>query len=163
MNKLVLVRVDDRMIHGQVAVGWTRFVGGTYILVVDDEVAQDNTQKMLLKMSTPVGVRSSVVSVSEAVTQLMSGKLKNEKLIVIVRGPNALLGLIEGGIPLPKVNIGNVRVTEERERLTKEVAASAEEIEEWRKLDETGVVLEALWLPGGSATNFNQIIRSYKK
>lgn len=161
--KIVLVRVDDRLIHGQVAVGWTRFVGGTYILVVDDEVAQDNTQKMLLKMSTPVGVKSAVLTVSEAATQLAAGKFKNEKVIVIVRGPQALLGLMQGGVPLGKVNIGNVRMTEGRERLTKEVAASPDELEAWRKLDAAGVELEALWLPGGKATNFNQIVRSYGK
>ncbi|TBL70096.1 PTS system mannose/fructose/N-acetylgalactosamine-transporter subunit IIB [Paenibacillus thalictri] len=163
MMKMVLVRVDDRLIHGQVAVGWTRFVGGTCILVVDDEVAQDNTQKMLLKMSTPVGVKSSVVSIADAAAQLAAGKFRNEKLIIIVRGPQALLGLIEGGVALPKINIGNVRMTEGRERLTKEVAATPDEIEAWRKLDAAGLELEALWLPGGSATNFNQIIRSYTK
>jgi mannose/fructose/N-acetylgalactosamine-specific phosphotransferase system component IIB len=161
--KIVLVRVDDRMIHGQVAVGWTRMVGGTHIVVVDDEVAKDNTQKMLLKMATPIGVKATVLSVQDAVALLQSGKLGNDKVIIIVRGPQALLGLIEGGVSIPKVNIGNVRMTEGRERLTKEVAANAEEIASWRQLNEQGVKLEALWLPGGTATNFNQIIQSIKK
>lgn len=161
--KIVLVRVDDRMIHGQVAVGWTRLVGGTHIIVVDDEVAKDNTQKMLLKMATPVGVKSSVLSVQEAAALLNSGKLGNDRVIIIVRGPGTLLGLIASGVPIPKVNIGNVRMSEGRERLTKEVAANSEEIMAWRQLDAQGVELEALWLPGGAPTNFNQIVQNYKK
>jgi mannose/fructose/sorbose-specific phosphotransferase system IIB component len=161
--KIVFVRVDDRMIHGQVAVGWTRMVGSTHIVVVDDEVAKDNTQKMLLKMATPIGVKTSVLSVQDAVALLHSGKLGNDKVMIIVRGPQAVLGLIAGGVSIPKVNVGNVRISEGRERLTKEVAANAEEIAAWRQLNQQGVELEALWLPGGTATNFNHIIQSYKK
>jgi len=157
---IVLIRVDDRLIHGQVAVGWTRFVGGTHIVVADDEVAKDNTQIMLLKMATPVGVKSTVLSVTEAARKLAGGKFAGDKVIVIVRGPQALLGLMEGGVPLGKVNVGNVRMQEGRRRLTKEVAASPEELQAWKKLDEAGVELEALWLPGGQATNLNEVIRA---
>ena len=160
--KIVLVRVDDRLIHGQVALGWTRNVGATHIVVADDEVARDNTQKMLLQLATPVGVKSTVLSVSEAAAQLAAGKFGNDRVMVIVRGPHALLGLIEGGVSLTKVNVGNVRMAEGRERLTKEVAASPDEIEAWKKLDALGVKLEALWLPGGSAMDFNQVIRSHR-
>jgi mannose/fructose/N-acetylgalactosamine-specific phosphotransferase system component IIB len=161
--KIVLVRVDDRMIHGQVAVGWTRLVGGTHIVVADDDVAQDSTQKMLLKLATPVGVNASILSVADAAAELCSGKLGNNKVIIIIRGPQGILGLIEGGVPITKVNIGNVRMAEGRERLIKEVAATPDELEAWRKLDAAGIELEALWLPGGNATNFNQVIRNYGK
>lgn len=160
--KIVLVRVDDRLIHGQVAVGWTRTVGATHIVVANDQVAKDNTQKMLLKMATPVGVKSSILSVADAAAQLAAEKFGNDKVIVLVRDPQSLVGLMEGGFTLDKVNIGNVRMAEGRERLIKEVAATPEEVEAWKKLDAAGVGLEAMWLPGGQSTNFNQVIRAHK-
>ena len=58
---IVLVRVDDRLIHGQVAVGWTRTVGANHIVVANDEVARDATQKSLLKLAAPVGVKVSTL------------------------------------------------------------------------------------------------------
>lgn len=157
--KIVLVRVDDRLIHGQVAVGWTRTVGATHIVVANDEVAKDNTQKMLLRMATPVGVKSSILSVDEAAAQLAAEKFKNDKVLVLVREPGSLLRLLDGGVKFDKVNIGNVRMAEGRQRITKEVAATSEEVEQWKKLDQAGVQLEALWIPGGSSTNFNEVIR----
>lgn len=160
--KLVLVRVDDRLIHGQVVVGWTRSVGANHIVVANDEVAKDNTQKMLLKMATPVGVKASILTVAEAAEQLAGEKFGNDKVMVLVREPISLLELVKGGVKITKVNIGNVRAAEGRERLTKEVAASPEEIDAWKELDKLGIDLEALWLPGGSAKNFNKVIREYQ-
>lgn len=160
--RIVLVRVDDRLIHGQVVVGWTRNVGANHIVVADDEVAKDSTQKMLLKMATPVGVKASILTVAEAAEQLAGEKFGNDKVMVLVRDPLALLELVKGGVNMTKVNIGNVRAAEGRERLTKEVAASPEEIAAWKELDKLGIELEALWLPGGSAKNFNQVIRAYQ-
>lgn len=160
--KLVLVRVDDRLIHGQVVVGWTRNVGANHIVVANDEVAKDNTQKMLLKMATPVGVKATILPVADAAQQLAEEKFGNDKVMVLVRDPQSLLELVKGGVELTKVNIGNVRAAEGRERLTKEVAASPEEIDAWKELDKMGIELEALWLPGGNAKNFNEVIRAYK-
>lgn len=158
---IVLVRVDDRLIHGEVAVGWTRTVGATHIVVANDQAAKDHTQKMLLKMATPVGVKSTILSVAEAAAQLAAGKFRSDKVIVLVRDPQSLLDLLSGGVPFSKVNVGNVRATEGRERLTKEVAASPEELKAWRKLDEIGIQLEARLLPGNAPSDFNQLIRSH--
>ena len=159
---IVMVRVDDRLIHGQVAVGWTRTLGATHIVVANDEVAKDNTQKMLLKIATPVGVKSTILPVAEAAEFLAAEQFGSDKVLVLVRDPQSLLMLMEGGVKLAKVNIGNVRMVEGRKHLTKEVAATPEELRLWKKLDEKGVELEALWLPGGSATNLNEVIRTAK-
>jgi mannose/fructose/N-acetylgalactosamine-specific phosphotransferase system component IIB len=157
--KIVLVRVDDRLIHGQVAVGWTRTVSATHILVANDEVAKDATQKALLKLATPVGVKATILSVAEAAAALAGAKFGNDNVMVLVRDPQSLLRLMQGGVALTKVNIGNVRTAPGRERLTNQVAASPAEIEAWKELDRAGVVLEAIWLPGGAVTNFNNVIR----
>jgi mannose/fructose/N-acetylgalactosamine-specific phosphotransferase system component IIB len=159
--KIVLVRVDDRLIHGQVVVGWTRTVNATHILVANDEVAKDATQKALLKLAAPVGVKVTILSVADAGAALAAAKFGNDNVMVLVRDPQSLLGLMQGGFALTKVNIGNVRMAPGRERLTKEVAASPEEIAAWKQLDQAGVVLEAIWLPGGAVTNFNSVVRAH--
>lgn len=158
--KIVLVRVDDRLIHGEVAVGWTRTLGATHIVVANDQASTDATQKMLLKMATPVGVKSTVLTVADAALQLSAGKFRNEKVLVLVRDPQSLLGLMEGGFKLDQVNVANVRMAEGRQRITKQVAATPEELQAWKELDRMGIKLEARLLPGNAPTDFGQIIRA---
>lgn len=157
--KVVLVRVDDRLIHGQVVVGWTRTVGGTTIVVANDEVANNSMQRTLLKMTAPAGVKAEILTVEDAAKQLNEKKFAGENVIILVRDPQSLVRLVEAGFNLQKVNVGNVRAAQGKVRLTKEVHANEAEIEAWRKLDELGVILEAQWLPDQPKTNFNEVIK----
>lgn len=157
--KVVLVRVDDRLIHGQVVVGWTRTVGATTIVVANDEVANNSMQRTLLKMTAPAGVKAEILTVEDAARQLNDKKFTGESVIVLVRDPQSLVRLVEAGFKLQKVNVGNVRAAQGKVRLSKEVHASDAEIEAWKKLDELGVTLEAQWMPDQPKTNFNQVIK----
>lgn len=158
--KIVLVRVDDRLIHGQVVVGWTRTVGANHIVVANDEVAGNSMQRTLLKMAAPAGVKVSILTVAEAGEQLASQKFGGDSVLVLVRDPQSLIELSRAGLKLEKVNIGNIRSGQGKQKLTKEVHASPEEIASWKELDQAGVVLEAQWLPDQPKTNFNQVIRA---
>ena len=77
--EFTLIRIDDRLIHGQVALGWSRSKGINYILAVDDETAKNALQCSLLKMATPPGVKSSIVGVDKAEEILWSGKLEKRR------------------------------------------------------------------------------------
>lgn len=156
---LVLIRVDDRLIHGQVAVGWSRSYNVNRIIVANDSVAKDETQKMLLKMACPVGVEASILTIKEATTQILQNKFRKEKVMMLVKDPGSLIKLIEGGIDIKEVNVGNVSIKEGRKKIVKEIAATPEEVKEWKKLDELNLKLRVQWLPGSSSKNFNNIIR----
>lgn len=161
--KIVWVRVDDRLVHGQVVVGWSRTVGATHILVADDEAARDNTQKTLMRLAAPPGVKVTILPVAEAAAALVNNKFGRDNVMVLVRGPQPLLDLAKNGVKLTRVNVGNVRAAPGRERLTKEVAANQEELAAWQELDRLGITLEAVWLPGGAVTNFNNVIRAQSR
>lgn len=158
--KIGLVRVDDRLIHGQVVMGWTRTVGATLIVVANDKVAADKLQRSLLKMAAPTGVAAEILPVSEAAAKLKEGAWPGQTVLVLVRDPVDLLRMAEEGVSLTTVNVGNVRYEEGRIRLTKEVAATPVELEAWRRLDQMGVALECQWLPGQSVTRLNDVLRS---
>lgn len=161
--KIALVRVDDRLIHGQVVLGWVRMVGATRIVVADDGSAKDEMQKMLMQFAAPPGVETSIVSVDEAAAALAHNGFPDDTIMVLVRGPRELLRLMAAGVPLGKVNVGNVRAAPGRERLTKEVAADLDDLAAWQALDAAGVVLEAVWIPGGAVTDFNRVVRARVK
>jgi mannose/fructose/N-acetylgalactosamine-specific phosphotransferase system component IIB len=158
--KIALVRVDDRLIHGQVVLGWVRMVGATRIVVADDAVAKDEMQKALMQFAAPPGVETSVISVDEAGTALAHDGFPDDTVMVLARGPQELLRLIAAGVPLTRVNVGNVRAAPGRERLSKEVAAGPDDLAAWRALDAAGITLEAVWIPGGAVTDFNRVVRA---
>lgn len=158
--RIALVRVDDRLIHGQVVLGWVRMVGATRIVVADDAVAKDEMQKTLMRFAAPPGVETTIIPVDEAGPALAHDGFPADTVMVLVRGPQELVRLMAAGVPLTKVNVGNVRAAAGRERLTKEVAADRDDLSAWQALDAAGVALEAVWIPGGSVTDFNRVVRA---
>jgi mannose/fructose/N-acetylgalactosamine-specific phosphotransferase system component IIB len=161
--KIALVRVDDRLIHGQVVLGWVRMVGATRIVVADDAAAKDEMQKTLMQFAAPPGVETSILSVDEAAAALAHDGFPGDTVMVLTRGPQELVRFIAAGVPLTKVNVGNVRAAPGRERLTKEVAAGPEDLAAWQTLDQAGVTLDAVWIPGGTVTDFNRVVRARAK
>lgn len=155
--RISLIRVDDRLIHGQVAVGWTQALGIQQILVADDSVAADEQEKQLVLMAVPGGVVGDVLSAEDSAA-VVNASTSDVPTLVLVRGPQELQALYAAGFPMSHVNIGNVHTGPGRKRLTKEVHATEEEIEIWRSLADAGVKLEAQWLPGSPATDLGRLL-----
>jgi len=157
--KLALVRVDDRLIHGQVVVGWVRMAGATRIVVADDAVAKDEMQKTLMRFAAPPGVETSILPVEDAANALLHNAFPDDTIMLLTRGPQQLVQLMAAGVPLTRVDVGNVGGASGRTRLTKEVAAGPDDLAAWRALDQAGVKLQAVWVPGATVTDFNRVIR----
>lgn len=155
---LVLIRVDDRLIHGQVLMGWTRSLRVDHVIAADDATAKDPMQTTLMKMAAPTGLGVSVLPVADAARKLLAGELDRAKVLLLVRGPLALLELREAGLTFDKVNAGNVRSAPGRKKLTKEVFASPEDIAAWKHLIADGVSVEAQWLPDQSRRNLADLL-----
>ena len=158
---IVLTRIDDRLIHGQVILGWTRNVGGTYIVVADDAASKDVLQKSLMKAATPVGVKSSVLSIQEAAEFLKGPKLEKEKTLIIVKDALAVLGLLDNGVAIEKINVGNIRFVDGRKKITNWMFVSDEEIVHFKELCARGVQVIAQWLPGDETADLNKVFENY--
>ncbi len=155
---ILLVRVDDRLIHGQVVVGWTSALGANHILVADNEAAEDELQRTLWRMAAPANVKVTVLGVVSAAQALLRYAFGSDRLLLLVRGPHALLGLLQEGVKVERVNIGNVRSADGRVRLARGLHATPDELLAWRKLDLAGLTMEIQWLPGEETTNLNALL-----
>ena len=153
-----LIRVDDRLIHGQVVVGWSRSLGVDHIVVADDKVGSDPLQSSLMRMAVPTGVGVSIMPVEAAAAALIGGEFDRAKVLVLVRGPIELSRLRKAGLPFDTVNVGNVHSGPGRTKLTKEVYASPEELAVWQELAQAGVTLSAQWLPDQSRTDLGPVV-----
>ena len=155
--KFNLVRIDDRLIHGQVALGWTRVKKINTIIAVDDQVSKDGFQCSLLQMATPPGVKSYIVSIIDAVKLLQSGKIDDRQIMLLSKGPEALIKMIEMGIEMEEVNIGNIRSNPLRKKYLSHVFATDDEIKIWKELAKK-TALVAQILPDSPRVNFNDLL-----
>ena len=107
-GEIVHARVDERLIHGQVAMVWTNTVGATRILVANDEALKDEMVLSGLKMAKPVGVNLSITTVARAAKRLKENTYPGERVFVITKNIADMAKLIREGVEIGKVNVGNV-------------------------------------------------------
>lgn len=122
---IVMTRIDERLLHGQGQL-WLRYIGANTILVVNDEVAKDNIQQSLMKMiiSKEIAVRFFTV---QKTIDIISKASPKQKIFIIVKDCKDALKLIEGGIPIKEINIGNIHNAEGKEKVTRSIFLGAED------------------------------------
>lgn len=156
---IIHVRIDERLIHGQVATVWSNTLGVTRIMVVNDEAAKDDLQKGILKMATPPGIKLSVLSVNSAVERIKEGRYDDDRVFMIFKNPKDCLRLIEAGINLPEINVGNMAYKEGAKQIKKSVSVTQEDVEVFKKLDFMGIKMTARMIPDEPENNFMDLIR----
>lgn len=136
---IVLTRIDNRLVHGQVGVVWTSSVGANLLLVVNDQTAEDELQQELMEAtaeSSGVGIRFWTV---QKTIDNIHKAADRQKIFIVVRTPQDALKLVEGGVPLQQVNVGNMHFTKGKERLTKKVYVDEEDKKSLTALTDHGV------------------------
>jgi mannose/fructose/N-acetylgalactosamine-specific phosphotransferase system component IIB len=152
---LVHVRIDDRLVHGQVTVGWSKHVRPTRIIVADDKAAANPLQRGVLQMIPIPGARVSVMPLAEFL-QLTREERGGDRVFLIVSNPTELLKLLEGGLRLTKVVVGNLGYQTGRQKISKEVYANEAELAAFRELSKRGIKLLAQWTPTSPTMDLNR-------
>jgi PTS system mannose-specific IIB component len=140
--KIVLARIDDRLIHGQVATVWAKVTGCERIIVCDDEVANDAIRSTLLKQVAPPGIKSSVVDIEKAVRVYSNPKYEDTKCLLLFTNPTSVLKMVEAGVELKSINIGGMSFKEGKRQITGAVSVDDADVEAFKKLNEKGIELE---------------------
>jgi mannose/fructose/N-acetylgalactosamine-specific phosphotransferase system component IIB len=145
---IVLTRIDDRLIHGQVATQWVTTTRANNIYIVDDETANDEFSVMICKGLAPLRTEVHVLHVSEAVEVLKAADADDDnKALIIVKTPSPVIQLIEGGVRIEKVIVGGMGKRDDRKMFYKAIHTSSVEIEQFRKLIDMNVDLQCQIVP----------------
>ncbi len=139
---IALARIDDRLIHGQVATVWTKETRVSRIIIVSDEVAKDTVRKTLLTQVAPPGVKASVVDVEKAIRVYNNPKYTNDRVMLLFTNPTDVLRLVEAGVDIQSVNIGGMSFKEGKSMITNAVAVDDKDLNAFRELDNRGIELE---------------------
>jgi len=161
--KIVLARIDDRFIHGQVLTRWIKTNAADRIIVVSDEVAADEMRKTLILSVAPSNVKASAVSISKMTKAFHSPRYQDTTAMLLFESPSDIVALVEAGVPIETVNVGGMRFANDRQQITKSVSVTKKDIDAFEKLHELGVKLELRQLPSDSSNNFIQLLRNETK
>jgi PTS system mannose-specific IIB component len=140
--KIGLARIDDRLIHGQVATRWTKETNVSRIIVVSDEVAADHVRKTLLTQVAPPGVTAHVVDVAKAIRVWNNPKYANDRVMLLFTNPTDVWRLVEGGVDIQSVNIGGMAFRQGKTQVNNAVSVDEKDIEAFKKLNDRGIELE---------------------
>jgi len=143
----LLVRIDDRLIHGQVIVGWARSLGVNCIVVANDEFSHDEFQKELVAMACPPNMEILILGVEEAISKFKGGEFEDKRTILLLDTPKDALRLIKEGVKISEINVGGMRSANDRIKILPWVFLNEEEISIFRQIRYLGVKLEARAVP----------------
>lgn len=154
-----LVRIDDRLIHGQVAIVWSRESGANRIIVVSDEVAEDKIRSTLVKQAAPPGIKVNVLDIGKAVRVFNNPKYEQEKVFYLFTKPQDIVQMLEEGVPIKEVNVGGMQYKNGKKQINKAVSVDDADIQAFYKLDDLGVKLDGRVVATDPKNDFIKILK----
>lgn len=136
------VRIDDRLIHGQIVTVWSKEYDCNRIIACSDEVAADPLRKQLLLQVQVNNIKTYVIPIKKAIEAYNDTKYRSFKTLFLFTTPRDVLRMIEGGVNIKSVNVGGMCYKTGRMQITGAISLSKEEIEDFKRLNELGVELE---------------------
>ena len=140
--EIAFCRIDDRLIHGQVATVWSKVTGCNRIMCVSDEVAKDELRKKLLLQVVPPGLKGYVIPIDKAVEAYKNPKYNSFKTLFLFTNPKDVLRAVKGGIPFKSVNLGGKCFKDGDTLISQAVSVNAEDVAAIKELVGMGIEVE---------------------
>ena len=140
--EIAFCRIDDRLIHGQVATVWSKATGCNRIMCVSDEVAKDELRKKLLLQVVPPGLKGYVISVDKAVEAYKNPKYNSFKTLFLFTNPTDVVRAVKGGIPFKSVNLGGKCFKDGDTLISQAVSVNADDVAAIKELVGMGIEVE---------------------
>ncbi len=148
------VRMDNRLIHGQILVSWNAALKIDHIIVCNDLVARDALQVAVLKAVAPTGAKVSVMGVQETVDYCLDPKSENEKIFILAKYPEDGWGLLEKGLKLPVLNLGNQAYVRNSKKVSNTVFLTESGVKALKEIHDAGIKITCRMMPDSSDAEF---------
>jgi PTS system mannose-specific IIB component len=158
------IRIDARLIHGQVATLWQGVWNCDRIMVIDEKSANDPVLKSVLRIACPGAVRLSVLEAGKAAANLKSGKYGSEKIVIVTKTPDQLVTLLDAGFePGCEVTVGNMSAGEGKKRVTSNISVTEEDAKAFHRLADAGWKIVEQMVPTVAAQEFMPLLEAAEK
>lgn len=154
---LRLVRVDDRLIHGQVVAIWLKNLGAKRIVILDDRTARDDFLKEVITYAAPAGVPVEILEIEPGIERVRELAASPEPCFVLMRSPIVAVHLREAGVEFPVLNVGGIGAGPGRKPVYRNISASPDEFAAMRRLEELGTKVEFRIVESDRAVSFASV------
>ncbi|WP_434527110.1 PTS N-acetylgalactosamine transporter subunit IIB [Photorhabdus asymbiotica] len=143
---ILMTRIDNRLVHGQVGVTWTNSLGANLVLVANDQVASDLVQQNLMDMVVSDGVQTRYFTLQKTI-DVIHKAAERQKIFIVCKTPQDVLTLVKGGVPISFVNVGNMHFAEGKRQIHKTVSVDDSDVVVFRELEQLGITCEIRRVP----------------
>ena len=144
-------RVDTRLLHGQVAMAWSKQVNPTRIVVVSDSVAHDELRKNLIVQAAPVGIKANVIPVAKLAQIADDKRLAGQRFMLLFETPQDVLRAIEMGVRLDDINIGSMAHSAVKTMLNDAISVDEDDVKTFERLRDAGCTFNVQKVPSNKS------------
>ena len=153
-----LVRIDDRLIHGQVATTWIKNYEIEQVLIINDKAANDPIQKSVVGLAAPPGGKVMIFGVNQFINILKKSEIKKSTMLLFTTSTDVLKIVESGLVDIKEVNAGGMRFNDTRKRLTKAISVTPEEEQAFVKMMDKGIKINVQMVPKDTSVDFKTLI-----
>ena len=162
MGDIVVTRIDNRLIHGQITSRWCGELGINLIIVANDEVAENFLRQKLLDMASPSFVEVSYWSIEKTISEIQSVTME-KKILLVCETPQDVLKLVKGGAPIKNISVGNMHMAEGKRRIMDSIAVDDNDISVFEELCKADIDIEIRRVPMEPAESINRLFELNSK
>jgi len=155
---IVLARIDNRLIHGQVLETWLPYVHANCLVVANEAISASPLKRMMMEASVQSSIRVEIGSISEIIELFDSGELNDFRVLLLFATTSDSLAALHGGLKFERLNLGNLHAGHGKTQFSCTVFLDPEDIENLEQIDETGVDISARCIPADTARNWRRLI-----
>lgn len=131
---IALCRIDNRLVHGQVGITWLAHSKANLILVADDDVAQDEQQQTIMRLTAEFYGAQIRFFTLQHTAQIIGQAAPSQRIFLITRTPGAMLELVKLGVPIQEVNVGNMHFSPGKRQISSRAYADEQELLQLKEL-----------------------------
>ncbi|MDU2937684.1 MAG: PTS sugar transporter subunit IIB [Enterobacteriaceae bacterium] len=155
---ITFLRVDHRLLHGQVAFSWTQYVGADCILIANDDVPNDELRKTTIKLAKPPSVKLVIKNIQDSIEAIKSGVTDKYQLFIVVESVDDAWRILREVPEIKSINLGGIKAKEGSKNISKAINLLPDEIEKLQALVQSGVEVEIRLVPNDRKQLFTECV-----
>ena len=163
MAKINLIRIDSRLIHGQVITKWLKISKANRVLIVDDELAKDDFLSSIYTAAAPRNVVVTILSIEDTLNNMKENQLGKGELLLLTKDVETLFRLFEHDFPITQIQIGGIPSSSDRRTILRAVSLNGGEVKQLTEMNDSGIEITVHTVPEEGQLSFNQIMEKFSK
>ncbi|MEW6524891.1 MAG: PTS sugar transporter subunit IIB [Bacillota bacterium] len=160
---IVWVRIDDRLIHGQVVTAWSRECKCNHIVIANDQVAADKMMLTVLKVAAPPGMPVSALTLKRTAELYREGAFDNHRILILAKNPHDVLELVKAGVDIPLLNVGGMGGRPGSQPIYRNIHATPGDVEAFQELARLNVNVMFQIVPASEKKSLSEVLPGYAR